>query len=143
MAKDELDDLIDEIEEEKKNNAEVLNEKDIYLAQLKKNQPDVYKILETRIKQRELSKKEAKEKAKTLAEVTKELLESEFVKLDDGVDLTINDLLVAKATATLMSSDKTTFKDLNEAQKVIKNDTDDNRGGFTLILNTNGQDLGA
>lgn len=143
----ELEEFLDKIENE--NKPKVLSsketEKEKFLSQIKSNSPELFPIIEARLKQKELQKENNKEKAKTLAEVTKELLEGDFIKLNDDDEnfISINDLLVSRATANLISSKKTTFKDLNEAQKVIKNDTDDNRGGFTLILNTNGQDLGA
>lgn len=142
----ELEEFLDKIENESK--PKVLSsketEKEKFLSQIKSNSPELFPIIEARLKQKELQKENNKEKAKTLAEVTKELLEGDFIKLNDDDEnfISINDLLVSRATANLISSKKTTFKDLNEAQKVIKNDTDDNRNGFTLVLNYHGQDLG-
>lgn len=120
--------------------AQLLTEREAFIQKLP---PDMQPIVEHRLKQKEKWKLDKKERSKSLAEVTRSLAEETFVEFDDdGVDLTINELLVAKATANLMNNDKVTFKDLNDMQKVIDNDVAKSVGGMTIVINTNGQDLG-
>ena len=119
---------------------QVLTKKELFIEKLS---PDIQPIVEHRLKQKERWKQDKKERSKSLAEVTKSLIEDTFVTFDDeGIDLTINELLVSRATANLMNNEKITFKDLNDVQKVIDNDTAKNVGGLTIVVNTNGQDLG-
>lgn len=119
---------------------QVLTQKELFIEKLS---PDIQPIVEHRLKQKERWKQDKKERSKSLAEVTKSLIEDTFVTFDDeGIDLTINELLVSRATANLMNNEKITFKDLNDVQKVIDNDTAKNVGGLTIVVNTNGQDLG-
>lgn len=97
-------------------------------------------ILESRINQ--LEKRDKKEtRKKELAEITKEIMDSEYVNLGE-TSLTIGDMIVATATANLVNNPRTGFKEINDAQKVIDNSTDNNSNGVTIIVNTNGQDLG-
>lgn len=119
---------------------QVLTQKELFIEKLS---PDIQPIVEHRLKQKERWKQDKKERSRSLAEVTKSLVEDTFVTFDDdGVDLTINELLVSRATANLLNNEKITFKDLNEVQKVIDNDTAKSVGGLTIVVNTNGQDLG-
>lgn len=118
---------------------EVMDEKEKFLSKL---QPEMRVIVEQRLKKKEREKKENKETAKRLADITREMLEEDYIKLDD-TSITVGELLVSKAMFNALSNPKTSFRDLNDAQKVVDNDVSDNRNGFTLILNTNGQDLGA
>ena len=85
---------------------------------------------------------EKKQKSKNIAEATKELLEQDFVKFEDESSLTIQDMLLAKATRNMLLNPKTTFKDINEIQKVIDNDITSGGTGLTVVINTHGQDLG-
>lgn len=97
-------------------------------------------ILEARISQLEkMDKKENRKKE--LAEITKEIMDSEYVNLGT-TSLTIGDMIVATAAANLVNNPRTGFKEINDAQKVIDNSTDNNSNGVTIIVNTNGQDLG-
>lgn len=123
--------------------AQIVNETEKFLAKIEKTSPELLPFVKARLKQKELAKVNNKEKAKSLSEVTKELLEGEYVKLDEDLDFTISDLLVSRATANLVQNEKLTFKELNDAQKVISNDVAKDSGGFHLTIVTNGQDLGA
>lgn len=120
--------------------AQLLTKKERFIQQLS---PEMQPIVEHRLRQKEAWKNDKKERARSLAEVTKGLVEETFIKFDDdGTDLTINELLVSRATANLLNNEKVTFRDLNDMQKVIDNDTQKNVGGLTIVVNTNGQDLG-
>lgn len=89
--------------------------------------------------------KEKREKISSLAEIAKQIGESEYVMFDDedGVNLTINEKCVAVAYGNMIRNPKTSFRDLNDLQKVVKDDTDDgNKNGIVVNFITNGQDLG-
>ena len=89
--------------------------------------------------------KEKREKIASLAEIAKQIGESEYVMFDDedGVNLTINEKCVAVAYGNMIRNPKTSFRDLNDLQKVVKDDTDDgNKNGIVVNFITNGQDLG-
>lgn len=96
-------------------------------------------VLEARLSDLEKRDKNEKRK-KDLADITKELMDSEYVNVG-GTSLTIGDMIVATATANMVNNPRVGFKEVNEAQKVISNSTDNNNG-VTIIVNTNGQDLG-
>jgi hypothetical protein len=113
------------------------NKKSAFLEKI--SNENMKKVLDARISQ--LEKQEKKEKRKKdLAEITKELLDSEYVDLGD-TSLSIGDMLVSTATANMINNPRVTFKEINDAQKVIDNNTN-NMNGVTIVVNTNGQDLG-
>ena len=88
-------------------------------------------------------KKESKEELKSLAELTRNLGNCEYVTFDDDEpSQTINEKCVAVAYANFIRNPKSSFKDINDMQKVIKDDTDDNKTAVTVNFITNGQDLG-
>lgn len=112
-------------------------EKEAFLERVKNK--TMKEVLDARLK--ELEKRESKEnRKKDLADITKELLDSEYVNVG-GTSLTIGDMIIATATANMVNNPRIGFKEVNEAQKVISNSTDNNNG-VTIIVNTNGQDLG-
>ena len=87
--------------------------------------------------------KEARERVNSLADIVKSLGENAYVTLDDGSDITINEKCAAVAYANMIRNPRTSFKDLNDLQKVIKDDTDDGKtSGIVVNFITNGQDLG-
>ena len=87
--------------------------------------------------------KEVKERVNSLAEIVKNLGENAYVTLDDGSDITINEKCAAVAYANMIRNPRTSFKDLNDLQKVVKDDTDDGKtSGIVVNFITNGQDLG-
>ena len=87
--------------------------------------------------------KEARERVSSLADIVKSLGENAYVTLDDGSDITINEKCAAVAYANMIRNPRTSFKDLNDLQKVIKDDTDDGKtSGIVVNFITNGQDLG-
>ena len=87
--------------------------------------------------------KEKRDKVATLAELTKALGEANYVEFDDDGDgITINEKCISVAYANMIRNPKSSFKDINEMQKVIANDTDDGRGQLVVNFITNGQDLG-
>ena len=114
------------------------NKKESFLERIKN---DTFKrVLDSRIEQ--LNKRDKKEnRKKELGEITKEIMESEYVEVG-GTSLTIGDMIVATATANMIENPRTGFKEINDAQKVIEGNTDADAGKFTVIINTNGQDLG-
>lgn len=87
--------------------------------------------------------KEKKERINSLAEIAKQVGESDYIVFDDGDNLSINEKCVAVAYGNLIRNPKTSFRDLNDLQKVVKDDTDDgNKSGIVVNFITNGQDLG-
>lgn len=96
-------------------------------------------VLDSRITQLEKQDKKTQKK-KELAEITKELMDSEYVDVG-GVSLTIGDMMIATATANMINNPRIGFKEINDAQKVIEGNTN-NMNGVTIVVNTNGQDLG-
>lgn len=115
-----------------------VDKKSTFLEKIKSE--NMKKVVGARITQ--LEKKDKKEKRKSdLAEITKDLLDSEYVDLGD-TSLTIGDMLVATATANMIENPRTGFKEINDAQKVIDGNINADAGKFTVIINTNGQDLG-
>ena len=76
-----------------------------------------------------------------IAEIVKMVGRCEYVTLEDGTLVTINDMLVASAYGNALLNPETSFKDLLDAQKVANNDTS-NAPQFNVTFVTNGQDLG-
>jgi hypothetical protein len=94
-------------------------------------------------RQARVENKEARERVNSLAEIVKNLGENAYVTLDDGSDISINEKCAAVAYANMIRNPRTSFKDLNDLQKVIKDDTDDGKtSGIVVNFITNGQDLG-
>lgn len=86
---------------------------------------------------------ENKAKVQSLAEITKALGEADYVEFDDdSQNISINEKCVSVAYANMIRNPKTTFKEINEVQKVINNDTDDGKGALVVNFITQGQDLG-
>lgn len=88
------------------------------------------------LKNRETDKKRSKE----LSQIMKETLECDVVDVG-GESLTIGDMLAITAIRNSIDNPRTTFKDLNDAQKVVDNATEQNTGMQVVVI-TNGQDLG-
>lgn len=117
---------------------EIMNDKEAFLSKVPKSERPIYEaILNKKIKQLEKNNKVA-----SIAELTKELMETEMIKFDDDSSLTFADMHLAVAIRNNLSSNKLGFKEINDIQKVISNDVDTNKNGCTIIINTNGQDLG-
>lgn len=134
MAKlPKYDDVIEQYE------GNVMDEKERFLSSLPK---EMRVIVEKRLKKKEQEKSENKSKAKQLAEITKEMLEGDYIDLGDDTNLSVSELLISKVMYNALTSNKTSFKDLNDAQRVVDNNTSEGKNGFTLVLNYNGQDLG-
>ena len=91
-------------------------------------------------KQREYQDEQGK-KIEDIADIVRAIGRSEYVVLDDGTSVTVNDMLVASAYGNAIKNPETSFKDLLEAQKVANNDTSD-APQFNVTFVTNGQDLG-
>ena len=118
---------------------DVMDEKERFLSSLP---PEMRVIVEQRLKKKELERNEQTTKAKKLADLTREMLEGEYINLGDDTNLSVGELLISKVMYNALTSNKTSFRDLNDAQKVVDNDISENKNGFTLVLNYNGQDLG-
>lgn len=86
-------------------------------------------------------KSDKEQKILDIADIVKQVGHQEYVTLDDGTSLTINDMLVASAYGNAIRNPKTNFRELNFAQKVINNDTED-ANSVTINFVSNGQDLG-
>lgn len=86
-------------------------------------------------------KEDKDKKIMDIADIVRQVGHQEYVTLEDGTELTINDMLVASAYGNAIRNPKTNFRELNFAQKVINNDTEDNNA-VTINFVSNGQDLG-
>lgn len=118
---------------------EIMNDKERFLAKCNEQEKPIFKAI---LDKKEQELLQSKKTAKTIAETTREVMEQPFVKFDDDSSLTIQDMLVASATRNMLSNPKMSFREINDVQKVISNDVDTNKNGCTIIINTNGQDLG-
>jgi hypothetical protein len=139
MLKKEVIDM-----DEFKRKCNIANARNEYLSKLSEEERAIT-IARWKQKQREgIEKaKENREKVRTLAEITKALGEANYVEFDeDGDGISINEKCVSVAFANMIRNPKSSFKDINEMQKVIANDTDDGRGSLVVNFITNGQDLG-
>ena len=122
---------------------EIAKQKQAFLAECPNDmKPILTAMLNKKERELENNKKETKEKAKEIAAMTKELMTTEYVHFDDGTSLTVAEMALAVATRNTLSNPKSTFKDVNDIQKVIDNDISQGSGGLVVVINNNGQDLG-
>jgi hypothetical protein len=101
---------------------------------------DEKKIVRAIAKERTYQEEQGK-KIEEIADIVRAVGRSEYVVLDDGTSVTVNDMLVASAYGNAIRNPETSFKDLMEAQKVANNDSSD-APQFNVTFVTNGQDLG-
>lgn len=102
--------------------------------------PEEKKLVKAIARQRTYQEEQGK-KIEDIADIVRAVGRSEYVVLDDGTSVTVNDMLVASAYGNAMKNPETSFKDLLEAQKVANNDTSDTpQVNITFV--SNGQDLG-
>ena len=125
---------------------EIVDSKEQEVARKKKSflesitSPEEQMILEGTIKRKELIAKEGKKKAKGIANITREMMEADYVKIDDDIGVTYEEMLGAKMLANMMRKQDLTPKDLSDLQKVSDGNTAD--VGIKIVFETNGQDLG-
>lgn len=98
------------------------------------------KLVKAIAKERSFKEEQGK-KIEEIADIVRAVGRSEYVVLDDGTSVTVNDMLVASAYGNAIKNPETSFKDLLEAQKVANNDSSD-APQFNVTFITNGQDLG-
>lgn len=98
------------------------------------------KLVKAIAKQREYQDEQGK-KIEDIADIVRAIGRSEYVVLEDGTSVTVNDMLVASAYGNAIRNPETSFKDLLEAQKVANNDTSDGTA-VNITFVSNGQDLG-
>ena len=101
---------------------------------------DEKKLVRSIAKERTYQEEQGK-KIEEIADIVRAVGRSEYVVLDDGTSVTVNDMLVASAYGNAIRNPETSFKDLMEAQKVANNDSSD-APQFNVTFVTNGQDLG-
>lgn len=118
---------------------QILNKKEAFLAKCTEDERAIFEAI---LRKKELEKNNSKKKAKELAEITKEFMSADLVCIDDDSSITVGEMLISRAAINGMRSPKFAFKDVNDVQKVIDNDTNQGSGGLTVIINNNGQDLG-
>ena len=126
-------------------NVDIAKEREKYLNSLSEEERLItLSMWSKKAKESREANKEAKERIKSLAEIAKAVGESDYIMFDDESDnLTINEKCVAVAYGNMIRNPKTSFRDLNDLQKVIKDDTDDGKNnGIVVNFITNGQDLG-
>lgn len=97
-------------------------------------------ILSQTLKRKEKIAKEGKQSSKGISNITKEMLQSDYVRFDDETSITFEEMLVSKTLADMMMKENKTAKDLGEIQKVVEGNTSDI--GVKIVFETNGQDLG-
>jgi hypothetical protein len=98
------------------------------------------KLVKAIAKERTYQEEQGK-KIEEIADIVRAIGRSQYVILDDGTNVTVNDMLVASAYGNAIKNPETSFKDLLEAQKVANNETSD-APQFNVTFVTNGQDLG-
>ena len=125
-------------------NKELYKQREEYLSKLSEEERLITLSLWNEKRKESLkANKEKKERINSLAEIAKQVGESDYIVFDDGDNLSINEKCVAVAYGNLIRNPKTSFRDLNDLQKVVKDDTDDgNKNGIVVNFITNGQDLG-
>lgn len=125
-------------------NKELYKQREEYLSNLSEEERLITLSLWNEKRKESLkANKEKKERINSLAEIAKQVGESDYIVFDDGDNLSINEKCVAVAYGNLIRNPKTSFRDLNDLQKVVKDDTDDgNKNGIVVNFITNGQDLG-
>lgn len=101
---------------------------------------DEKKIVKAIARERAYQDEQGK-KIEDIADIVRAVGRAEYIELDDGTSVTVNDMLVASAYGNAIKNPETSFKDLLEAQKVANNDTSD-APQFNVTFVTNGQDLG-
>ena len=102
--------------------------------------PEEKKMVKAIAKERQYQDEQGK-KIEDIADIVRALGRSEYIELDDGTSVTVNDMLVASAYGNALRNPETSFKDLLEAQKVANNDTSDGTA-VNITFVSNGQDLG-
>ena len=101
---------------------------------------DEKKLVRAIAKDRAYQEEQGK-KIEEIADIVRAVGRSEYIVLEDGTSVTVNDMLVASAYGNAIRNPETSFKDLMEAQKVANNDSSD-APQFNVTFVTNGQDLG-
>lgn len=126
-------------------NVEIAKEREKYLNSLSEEERLItLSMWAKKAKESREANKETKDRIKSLAEIAKAVGESDYIMFDDESDnLTINEKCVAVAYGNMIRNPKTSFRDLNDLQKVVKDDTDDGKNnGIVVNFITNGQDMG-
>ena len=101
---------------------------------------DEQKILAETLKRKELMAKEGKKKKNEIKELVNDMLDSPYVKFEDGSEITFAEVYAAKTLNDIMKKPDKTAKDLLDLQKVTKGEDFDN--SIKIVFETNGQDLG-
>lgn len=115
---------------------EILTSDESFVEMISKNSPEMKKMIDNIVSQKDSTK----ESKKGIAEITKEILFSEAVRLDDK-EVTFGELMTVQAVANTMKKSDLGFKDLADMQKVIGENVEKD-SGVVINLITNGQDLG-
>ena len=116
---------------------EVLNRDENLIEKIAKDDPEYKRVLNSIVER----KKKDKTTKKEIAEITKEILNSEAVRFDDDVGVTFGELMVAGAIANNISNKNLGFKELGDLQKVLGEQAEEEKGVVINVI-TNGQDLG-
>ncbi len=129
-----------EIEEvrQKEKEAEIAEKKKSFLETIADSEEQ--KILAETLKRKEKIQAEGKKASVGIANLTKEMLQSEYVNIDGDVGLTFEEVLVARTLGDMMRKQNKSGKDLSDIQKVVEGNTSD--VGVRIVFETNGQDLG-
>lgn len=94
-------------------------------------------ILLTRKSKSQL-KNDAKSKALEISDVVKEIMELPYFEDGEGGEITYRDKVIATAVINSINNPKLNFSDLNQLQKVVKDETTEN----TININiSNGDDF--
>lgn len=116
---------------------EVLDREETFIERISKDNPQYRKILDSIVE----SKKGSKSKKKEIAEIVKEVLSSDAVKIDEENSVTYGEMMVAAAISNTMSNSELGFRDLKDVQNVIGESAENDKAVVINVI-TNGQDLG-
>lgn len=123
---------------EDKKNLQVNKKKESFLQSVASKEEQL--ILAETLERKKLIQAEGKKAATKITDLTKEMLDSPYVKFDDDTEITFAEAIVAKTLADVMAKPNKTAKELSDLQKVVNGDTFDN--SIKIVFETNGQDLG-
>lgn len=116
---------------------EVLDREETFIERISKDNPQYRKILDSIVE----SKKRSKSNKKEIAEIVKEVLSSDAVKIDEENSVTYGEMMVAAAISNTMSNSELGFRDLKDVQSVIGESAENDKAVVINVI-TNGQDLG-
>lgn len=110
-----------------------------FIEKVAASDPEYLRVLNSIVERKKENKDESRRKK--IAEITKEILTSEAVVLDNGCSVTYQDLMIGRAIANNVGNSELGFRDLGDMQRVLGESAEQETGVIINVI-TNGQDLG-